>query len=331
MFSIKADYFGIEPLVVVESRRKGVSAAISRRGANLIWFRRPEGDYIDGYQNDDELRSGPGARSCIMLPYSNRIAENKYTFNGVGYALPETGPFGINIHGFLHSALLTLTDAAMYEDYALLCFGGRWDKGQIAGYPWALEFTVQFTITEHGVALAVTMRNPNPEPLPVCTGWHPYFMIPGTRIDELLLEINAEYRIVTGKNYIPLNGDDAFEPVAGREGIDFGFKQPEQSRLLSGKAVNCCYSGLVCDPGGNHTAKLISVQQKRSLELYQCGGVVYAYTADESPVRPRHSIAIEPVEFITNAFNRKEAQAALTLAPMAERVFTCGFRVCTWD
>jgi len=54
---------------------------------------------------------------------------------------------------------------------------------------------------------------------------------------------------------------------------------------------------------------------------------MHVYTADTLGTRRRESIALEPVEFMTNAFNRPECQVDLNLKPGASRRFRFGVEV----
>jgi hypothetical protein len=58
--------------------------------------------------------------------------------------------------------------------------------------------------------------------------------------------------------------------------------------------------------------------------VWQETGFMHVFTGDTLPRDQRASIAIEPVEVMTNAFNRAEFAAAIPLPPGQTRRFRCG-------
>ncbi|WP_454300298.1 hypothetical protein [Salana multivorans] len=51
---------------------------------------------------------------------------------------------------------------------------------------------------------------------------------------------------------------------------------------------------------------------------------MHGFTGDTLDRAPRTSLALEPVETVTNAFNRPDQAATLLLEPGEQRVFTFG-------
>jgi aldose 1-epimerase len=62
----------------------GSSAVVARRGATLLSWDSAivGGGNIDGYVDEDELVSQDGVRSGVMAPFSNRIRNGTYRFDG---------------------------------------------------------------------------------------------------------------------------------------------------------------------------------------------------------------------------------------------------------
>jgi len=60
-----------------------------------------------------------------------------------------------------------------------------------------------------------------------------------------------------------------------------------------------------------------------TLTVVQEGGLMHLFTGDTLPIRPRASIALEPVQFMTNAFNRPR-QRSDRAAPGRTSVFRFG-------
>ena len=63
------------------------------------------------------------------------------------------------------------------------------------------------------------------------------------------------------------------------------------------------------------------------ITVFQERGLMHVFTGDTLGRRPRNALALEPIEVLTNAFNRPECRDAITLAPGAERSFRFGVEV----
>jgi len=62
--------------------------------------------------------------------------------------------------------------------------------------------------------------------------------------------------------------------------------------------------------------------------VWQQSGVTLAFTGDTlAGPAARRSIALEPMEAMTDAFNRDDCVEAITLAAGAERRFHCGLEI----
>ena len=68
------------------------------------------------------------------------------------------------------------------------------------------------------------------------------------------------------------------------------------------------------------------MQDGSSLTIWQERGHMHVFTGDTLARDRRRSIALEPVETPTNAFNQPRLAAALTLQPGETRNFRFGFR-----
>jgi galactose mutarotase-like enzyme len=62
------------------------------------------------------------------------------------------------------------------------------------------------------------------------------------------------------------------------------------------------------------------------IEIFQQGGVTLVYSGDQLTSRKRHSIAIEPMQYITNAFNRKELKEKVLIKPGEKSIFNFGVK-----
>jgi aldose 1-epimerase len=63
------------------------------------------------------------------------------------------------------------------------------------------------------------------------------------------------------------------------------------------------------------------------ISMWQERGVVLVFTADTVSRDVRRAVAMEPMESMSNAFNRTDCADAIRLEPGAERVFRCGVEI----
>ena len=65
------------------------------------------------------------------------------------------------------------------------------------------------------------------------------------------------------------------------------------------------------------------------LAVWQESGVLLAFSADTVSRDARRSLALEPMQSWSNAFNRSDCAQTIRLAPGAERHFRCGVEIQT--
>jgi aldose 1-epimerase len=102
-----------------------------------------------------------------------------------------------------------------------------------------------------------------------------------------------------------------------------------ETRAIGETVLDTCYSDLVADDDGMSRTLLSDPRTGQSLEILQENGHMHVFTGDTLGRDQRRSIALEPVEVITNSFNRAELVEQITLAPDSHRRFRCGVRYST--
>src|SRR5690554_6677297 len=151
---------GTYPALTVEG--EGTSATLTLRGATLIqWQVRSAAgvlDLIDGYRTPEELEAGAGARSAIMAPFSNRIANGRYTFGG------EESDFfpsrlvdrPVVMHGLVRDRDFEIDGVVIEDDQATVRFVNRDLRPQrFPQYPYSIDLEVCYTITRDSVSCTI--------------------------------------------------------------------------------------------------------------------------------------------------------------------------------
>lgn len=310
--------------VELADRQGGARALFARRGATLLdWTVSHQGQPLaltDGYADPAELAGQDGVRNGIMAPFPNRVAAGRYSFGSQTYDfLPGVEGQRLIYHGFLRNLDMAVVELRESAAEATVAFTARIRPGDFAGYPYALDLQVEASLGPRGLALTITAHNAGDVPAPYAAGWHPYFRLGDAPVDRLELTISACQTVLTDEALIPLASDAAYAPLSGQPALDF-----RRPRPLGCQVLDHCYADLQAGPDGLIRSRLHDPVTGHSLTVWQRGGLVHLFTGDTLARDPRRSVAIEPVEAMTNAFNRPELAEAIRLAPGATRSFTCG-------
>ncbi|GGA49466.1 aldose 1-epimerase [Dyella nitratireducens] len=328
-FSLEKTQWGIHDMFVLHDVQRGRRVCVAQRGANLVSLEQTIDGVthalIDGYRDADELERSPSSRSAIMAPFANRIAEARYTFDGKTYDMQPgvEAQRGIR-HGFVRT--LDFDVASQHADThgARMTFSTSVIRpGTFPGYPFAIDLAVTYVLDASGLSLMVSMRNVGNESAPCFFGWHPYFRFDGTELDTWELQVPAAKLVRTSPELIPLAGEEAFLPIeqAPKE-LDF-----RHSRPIGSVKIDCAFADLAHDADGRVRTRLRDPASGLRISMWQERGVVLVFTADTVSRDVRRAVAMEPMESMSNAFNRADCADAIRLEPGVERVFRCGVEI----
>jgi len=325
-FALTESRFGTFAVTRLTDGETGTELDITPHGAHVLAWRIPlRGrlfDIVDGYRSPEEFTAQRGARSRLMAPFSNRIADGRYSFGGQDYRLDIDNPReNVAIHGLVSKTQWRSLNASCGDDSAVLTLTtDTLRRDHFAGYPFDVDVTTSFRLDPLGLEISITGTNVGTRAAPFGCGWHPYFRTPSADLSRLRLTVPARTAIRTDARNIPLTGDDAYEPLNEA----FGFHPPNGGTLGSLR-LDRAYSGLHENEQGRIVTLLDDEAAGLRIALTQSRGLLHVFTGDTLSVRPRQALALEPVEFMTNAFNRPECTEAIRLDPGLRREFR--FRV----
>lgn len=331
-FQVETGRFGTIDGFRLSDSVDGTRALFSLRGATLIDWQVPFGAGMlaltDGYRSMAELDAQHGVRNGVMAPFSNRIGGGRYHFEHRSHdLLPHVQEDErLVYHGFLRNLDLTLIEVRERDDGAeALLFTDAIRPGVFPGYPFALTLHVLLRLGPDGLSLMITATNMGHLTAPYAAGWHPYFRFGNGAIDRLELQVPARQVIVTDAGLVPLPGPDAHAPIETRPELDF-----RTPRVLGAAPIDASLADLQPDADGMIRSRLRDPRRGCGLTVWQSGGLVHLFTGDTLARGARRSVAIEPVEVMTDAFNRSDCRAAIGLEPGASRSFRCGaqFHAC---
>ncbi|MEU4610975.1 aldose 1-epimerase [Streptomyces umbrinus] len=277
-------------------------------------------ELTDGYRDETELLSQDGVRAGLLAPFPNRVADGRYHHDGRDHdLLPGRVGDRTIYHGFARETPFRLVGATMTADSARLRLRSTSIRpGRYPGYPFALDLDVEYTIGHRELAIEIRATNVGETTAPYASGWHPYFTL-SRPIDDLVLQIPAHTLIRTDASLIPLPGKEALLPLDRCPDLDF-----RTPRKVGDAVIDACFADLAPGPDGRTETVLSDPTTGDELRIWQHGGYLHVFTGDTLARDRRASIALEPVETTTDAFNRPELATALSLEPGRQREFRFG-------
>lgn len=271
-------------------------AVIVAVGGGVRCYQVAGHDVLDGYAEDAQCDA---ARGQSLIPWPNRVQDGKWTWQGRDLQLDLTEPGQHNaIHGlcrWLSWSLVDRTDSSV----TLSCH-----VAPQQGYPWWLEISNHWALDDAGLSVTTSVTNRSDTDAPVAVGFHPYLTTGAATIDDCLLTLPADTRIVTGEQQIPTGT----EPVEGTA-FDFRVAKP-----LGDLAVDFAFADLHRDPDGLVRLQLADPGSGVSVTVWADASYPYleVFTGDALPAaRRRAGLGVEPMSAPPNALATGESLAVL--------------------
>jgi aldose 1-epimerase len=214
----KADFIteveGKPVALYVLKNKNGLEAAITNYGGRWVSMMTPDKngiptDVVLGYDKIADYLASPGNFGALIGRYGNRIANARFTLEGVEYQLPANNN-GHCLHGGPQGYHTRVWDALQTDGQTLelSCFSPDGD----AGFPGNLNIKVTYTLTDEN-ALDIRYEATTDRPTVVNLTHHSYFNLsglPGSQITDQLIQINADAYTPVDATLIPTG---AIEPV----------------------------------------------------------------------------------------------------------------------
>lgn len=207
----------------------GASVDITPYGGIVVRLRVPDregnlGDVVLGFDTLEEYLDHNPFFGCLVGRYANRIANGRFTLNGVTYGLPENdGPN--TLHGGVRGFDKKLWQAAARETAAgpALALGLLSPDGE-EGFPGNLSLSVVYTLTDDD-ALRIDYTAVTDAPTVVNLTNHSYFNLSAGEMPTILdhvLMLNADAFTPADETLIPTG---EVRPV---EGTPMDFREPRR-------------------------------------------------------------------------------------------------------
>ena len=227
--------------------------------------------------------------SYTMAPWSNRIPEGKFSFQGKDHQIRLNFPDNTTIHGDIrkrpwqvleHSATLfqAKLDSRDFEDF---------------NYPFPLLYEQSIQLKDNTVETSFFMTNTGQEEAPVGFGFHPFFkrqIIEGAEDPVLVLPARKVYP------------DEACIPTGSAKAVA-GAEDLQSAKPLGCPNLDHCYTDLT-DFGATltYTNPKLEVQFKWD-EVFSHTVI---YVPQKENDQPGDFFAIEPVTHVNDGFNLYE-------------------------
>jgi len=247
-----------------------------------------KGKWLELLQEAEEDESTGALRfgSYVLAPWSNRIADGRFDFNGDSYELRKNSADGTAIHGDVRSRHWEVLEATGVRFEAAL------DSRTVDGfnYPFDLVFRHAIELCAETVKVDFAVRNVDSRPAPVGFGFHPFLKRRLSAADrDVILQVPAE-RVYPAVGCLP---------TAPAEEVE-GPLDLRRLEVLGGSKLDHCYTAIADAP-----IRLIypGTRVEVRLRMAPVFSHVVVYTPHDSSGSPLDSVAVEPVTHANNGFN----------------------------
>ena len=233
-------------------------------------------DYIRPMPLDVDVSEGVfQGGSYPLVPYSNRISQGRFSFEGQDYQLPAHKiclPHAI--HGVAWERAFEVVFQS--EEEIILSYVHEADEA----WPWDFTLLSTYRLEEDGLFMGMEITNDTDAKQPVSLGFHPYF----NRLEGTRLSFKADYLWQAYEDCLPK------QKVTPSEGYDY-----EAGAELPAFQIDHIYQNF------HGLGKVEWPEQARSLEVSSDESLKYLvlYT----PVG-RDYFCFEPVRNMTDGLNR---------------------------
>ena len=270
----------------------GYRAVVTECGAGLRVLEYDGRALVLGYPEDQQASGGKGQ---LLLPWPNRIADGRYTFEGRELQLPLTEVArGHASHGLTRWASWTPVE----QTRGTVTLGYRLMSQP--GYPWTVDLRASYSLSDDGLAVEVNATNQADRPAPFAAGAHPYLVAGSDGPDAWVLELPASTALETDDRLIPYSRVDV-------EATDLDFRA---ARPIGTTHLDHAFTDLARDEDGRASVRLAGVDGGVTLWMDRHHRWVQAFTG---PPGVREALAVEPMTAPPNAFATGED--LLVLAP----------------
>jgi aldose 1-epimerase len=218
-----------------------------------------------------------GGRGQLLAPWPNRLQDGRFEWAGEQHQTPLSEPDTHNaIHGLVRWSAWRVAETATERV--------RLDHRLYAqpGWPWVLDFTVEYVLSARGLAVRTVVENPGDAPCPLGIGWHPYINGP---VDDMVLTLPAKAAYVSDERGLPIRTFDV-------EGTKMDFRA---GRGVGNSRLDTAFTGLQADGDGRAVVDVHLRDRSVKLWMDEHYTHVMIYRPDDG-----QGLAVEPMTCAPN-------------------------------
>ena len=232
-----------------------------------------------------EYTNASASSAFLMMPWTNRIRDGRFTFGDETFQLTEIKEDGTARHGVVRQRHWQVAYAT--DNFIRLKFDSAQHEG--VDFPWRFQAEVIYQLDENDFLVTIKIRNSDDRAYPAGFGWHPYFVREADMGEvELRLPCATNYELEDG---LPMR--KAAQPVS--EALDF-----RRKRALDSQQIDDVFSGRI-----DHWPALIHYPA-RELGLSSYADALFRHFVLFTPSEQNY-FALEPVTQVNDGFNMHEA------------------------
>jgi aldose 1-epimerase len=271
------------------------SAVVVEVGGALRTYAVDGRPVLDGYAPEQMC---DGARGQSLIPWPNRLAGGRYTFDGEQHQVALTEPsLGGAIHGLLRWANWSVrerSDSAVTMSHRLY---------PQYGWPFPLDLTIRYQLGQDGLSVQTSATNLAGRPAPYAQGAHPYLTLGEPSIDDDELRVPAS-------TYYPVDGKMIPTGQETVEATDYDFRKPRQ---IGTTKIDRAFTELSRDSDGRARVRLSRSDGKwAALWVDERYPYVEVFTGDTlSAGRRRTGVGVEPMTCAPNGLASGDGRLSL--------------------
>ena len=264
---------------------EGHRAVIVEVGGGLCAYDVDGTPIIDAYDPDD---MSPGSAGQILAPWPNRIRDGAYTFANTAQQLPLSEPANHNaIHGltrWLRWDAVESTPSSIAVEAVI---------APQTGYPWPVRVRTTWSVGPDGLRADHVATNEGTTACPWGIGAHPYLLLSGVPVDDLVLTVPAASILLTDARLLPIG-------AAKVSGGPYDFTE---ARRIGDARLDTAFGDVVRDEHGVSRVTLTHGDRSREVWADESFGWWQLFTGDTlHGDRVRRSVAVEPMTCPPDAF-----------------------------
>lgn len=228
-------------------------------------------------RSEEPLSKSSNASSFVLIPYSNRLRDGRFSFGGKTYQLRNAEKHAI--HGDVRDRPLRVLEGS--EDRVVLEF--RSDEVSDLNFPFPFSAKMIYSLEGFELSCRIELVNVGTESMPAGCGFHPYFnrRLPGSTGEvELQIKVSGVY---PGETPLP---ESPAIPIAPQQ--DFSTQRPLDV-VLDHCFVGWDRQAVIEWPGSGVKARIQAEQGMEHVILFSPEGQKF--------------FALEPVTNANNGFN----------------------------